>query len=44
MISHILFNFVKSKIPRVSSTELVALRSGNTSLDRQILNLQLLTI
>ena len=33
----LLFNFVKSKIPRLSSTELIALKSGNTSLDRQIL-------
>ena len=32
-----LFSFVKNKIPRISSTEMVALRSGNTSLDRQIL-------
>ena len=32
-----LFKFVKNKIPRISSTELIALRSGNTSLDRQIL-------
>lgn len=33
----LLFNFVKSKVPRLSSTELIALKSGNTSLDRQIL-------
>ena len=32
-----LFNFVKTKIPRISDTELIALRSGDTSLDRQIL-------
>ena len=32
-----LFRFVKNKIPRISDTELIALRSGNTSLDRQIL-------
>ncbi len=32
-----LFKFVKNKIPRISSTELIALRSGNTSIDRQIL-------
>ena len=32
-----LFNFVKNKIPRISNTELIALRSGNTSIDRQIL-------
>ena len=37
MISHYLFNFVKNKIPKISSTELIALRSGNTSLDRSIL-------
>ena len=32
-----LFNFVKKKIPRISETELIALRSGSTSLDRSIL-------
>lgn len=32
-----LFNFVKRKIPKISDTELIALRSGNTSIDRQIL-------
>ena len=32
-----LFKFVKNKIPRISPTELIALRSGNTSIDRQIL-------
>ena len=32
-----LFNFVKRKIPRISETELIALRSGSTSLDRSIL-------
>lgn len=37
MISHRLLNFVKNKIPKISSTELIALRSGNTSLDRSIL-------
>ena len=31
------FNLVKSKIPKISATELIALRSGNTSIDRQIL-------
>lgn len=31
------FNFVKQKIPKISPTELIALRSGNTSIDRQIL-------
>lgn len=37
MIRSRLFNFVKNKIPKISSTELIALRSGNTSLDRSIL-------
>lgn len=32
-----LFAFVKKRVPRISPTELVALRSGNTSLDRDIL-------
>tara|TARA_B100000925_G_scaffold255604_1_gene209061 strand:- start:2294 stop:4222 length:1929 start_codon:yes stop_codon:yes gene_type:complete len=32
-----LFNFVKRKIPRISDTELIALRSGDVSIDRQIL-------
>ena len=32
-----LFNFVKRKIPKISETELIALRSGSTSLDRSIL-------
>ena len=32
-----IFNLVKSKIPKISATELIALRSGNTSIDRQIL-------
>ena len=32
-----LFNSVKKKIPKISDTELIALRSGNTSLDRNIL-------
>ena len=31
------FNFVKNKIPRISDTELIALRSGDVSIDRQIL-------
>lgn len=38
MISRNIFRFVKSKIPKISNTELIALRSGNTSLDRSILN------
>ena len=33
----VLFDFVKRRVPRISDTELVALRSGNTSLDRDIL-------
>lgn len=37
MISRKIFNLVKNKIPKISSTELIALRSGNTSLDRSIL-------
>ena len=32
-----LFNSVKKKIPKISDTEMIALRSGNTSLDRSIL-------
>ncbi len=32
-----LFNLVKRKIPKISDTELIALRSGNTSIDRDIL-------
>ena len=37
MFSKRLFNIIKNKIPKISSTELIALRSGNTSLDRTIL-------
>ena len=37
MLSKNLFNFVKSKIPKISTTELIALQSGNTSIDRNIL-------
>ena len=33
----LLFRFVKNKIPRISETEMIALRSGNTSIDREIL-------
>lgn len=33
----ILFNYVKKKVPKLSSTELTALRSGNTSLDKELL-------
>ena len=32
------FKLVKSIIPKISDTELIALRSGTTSLDRQIFN------
>ena len=32
-----IFSFARGKIPKISNTELIALRSGNTSLDRQIL-------
>ena len=38
MLSKIIFNYVKNKIPIISATELIALQSGNTSIDRQILN------
>ena len=37
MLTEKIFNLVKSKIPKISNTELIALRSGNTSIDRQIL-------
>mgnify|MGYP001502070944 CR=1 FL=1 len=37
MLKKTIFNFIKSKIPKISKTELIALRSGNTSIDRQIL-------
>lgn len=33
----LLFNLVKQRIPRISPTEMIALQSGNTSLDRNIL-------
>ena len=36
-MQHRLFKFVKNKIPKISSTELIALRSGDTSIDRSIL-------
>lgn len=32
-----IFNFIKNKIPKISPTEMIALRSGNTSIDRSIL-------
>lgn len=31
-----IFKVVKSIIPRITETELIALRSGNTSIDRQL--------
>ena len=37
MFGRKLFNFTKSLIPKISQTELIALKSGNTSLDRSIL-------
>lgn len=33
-----IFSIVKKLVPRISDTELIALRSGTTSLDRQIFN------
>ena len=33
----LLFNSVKQRIPRISPTEMIALQSGTTSLDRDIL-------
>ncbi len=36
MIKNI-FNFVKRKIPKISHTEMIALQSGNTSIDKSIL-------
>ena len=38
MLARRVFNIVKSNIPKISPTELIALNSGNTSLDRSILN------
>ena len=38
MLSNKIFDLVKRKIPKISSTELIALRSGNTSMDREILS------
>ena len=32
-----IFNLIKKRIPKISETELIALRSGNTSIDQQIL-------
>ena len=36
-MNNFFFNFIKKKLPKISPTELTALRSGNTSIDRQIL-------
>ena len=36
MISKRIFKTVKKLIPKISETELIALRSGTTSLDRDI--------
>ena len=36
MLGNRIFSFVKKMIPRVSTTELIALRSGTTSIDRDI--------
>ena len=33
----LLFNYVKRKVPRISDTELIALRSGDVSIDREIM-------
>tara|TARA_B100001093_G_scaffold97959_1_gene89963 strand:- start:1748 stop:3700 length:1953 start_codon:yes stop_codon:yes gene_type:complete len=38
MLSTKIYNAIKSRIPKISNTELIALRSGNTSIDRQILS------
>lgn len=38
MLSNKIVDLVKTKIPKISSTELIALRSGNTSIDREILS------
>ena len=32
-----LFNYVKNKIPKISESEMIALQSGGTSIDRSIL-------
>ena len=31
------FSFIKNKIPKISATEMIALRSGTASVDRSIL-------
>ena len=38
MISRYIFKNVKKIIPRISPTELIALKSGDTSIDRDILS------
>ena len=38
MLSRFLFNKVKNIIPKISNTELIALRSGTVSIDRDIFN------
>ena len=38
MISRYIFKNVKKIIPRISSTELIALKSGDTSIDKDILS------
>ena len=38
MLNTKIYKAIKSLIPKISNTELIALRSGNTSIDRQILN------
>ncbi len=37
MFKNYIFNSVKRLIPKISSTEMIALKSGNTSIDRDIL-------
>ena len=34
----LIFNSIKNRIPKISPTELIALESGNVSIDRDILN------
>ena len=33
-----LFKYVKNKLPRISDTEMIALKSGTVSIDRDILS------
>ena len=37
-MNRLIFNSVKKLIPKISETELIALRSGTTSIDRDIFN------